>query len=294
MNAPRGRGRRGRRARRLTGEAGQALAIGLIAVAIFAGGLAVLVHAARGAVGREERAVPVGPAEYPTIGPPLPTDESQAACIQRIIGSRLTWTGRGWRDPSGHPETPLTGDGARDRGTVNAWTVGMQGYVNSIVEEWAPCLQRAPDTPAAAPPAQVIEVVGTYDISMEGGQQSAENSSCPSGGSADTLTVNRAVDALTLHISTGGMLCLAGILGPGSGSNSALRFDFSNLTGTIDADYYFRGDGNATVTVTPGSTAAVAYSMSGRFTLIDSKVELRDGVLSMNGSTLRYSAKKRA
>jgi hypothetical protein len=51
-----------------------------------------------------------------------------------------------------------------------------------------------------------------------------------------------------------------------------MRFDLTNLRGTIDADHYFRGDGSATV---------------------DGKVELRDGVLTINGTPLRYNAKKR-
>ena len=262
-------------------------------MAIFAGGLAALIHAAQQSVGREERAQAAAPVEYPTIGPPVPTDESQAACVQRIIGTRMTWTAKGWRDPIGHAETPLTGDAAKDRGTVSAWTAGMQGYVNSIVEEWAPCLQRAPEATAGIPPVQVIEVAGSYDVTMEGEQQTQGSSSCAPTGPSDTLTVSRAVDALTLQITSSGMFCMEGFLGAGPEANSSIRFDLSNLRGTIDADYYYRGDGTATVTVTPGSTGGLAYSMSGRFTVIDSKVELRDGVLTMNGQTIRYNAKKR-
>lgn len=200
----------------------------------------------------------------PFIGPPLPKDPDQAACVRQTASGRgLVWNDtKGWRAPGRYDEPDLTGDLAQARGRISAWTDQMTSYVASVRPDWEPCL--APRATVGAPPPEDKPLVqGRYRLEVGGGGGGCAD--VPPPGAADVIESGG--EKLTISLREAGFpqpLPLAG----------AIRPDYSfdvELTGE-----FFGGP--------------VTVRLTGRFDVFEQRTLLRDGVLTytLSGQSCQF------
>jgi hypothetical protein len=208
-------------------------------------------HTGFGSAGQQVR--------IPFVGPALPSDEQQSACVMRIASENgLTWTGqgRGWRAPGTFPEPELTGDAATDRGKVAVWLQGIVPYVQDTAEKWKSCEQAPSSTSTSSTPDEEPDIPGTYQFTY-----GATNTECSRPNEKVAVSTN--------------------------GNNVSLTGTFGTVTSALTTDFAFDGS-------VPSDIGA-GVRLRGRFARFGSKTVIRGGVLELQvggGCSVPYDGER--
>ncbi|MDP1793355.1 MAG: hypothetical protein Q8K63_04375 [Acidimicrobiales bacterium] len=238
--------------------------IGTLIVMAGAGALGtVIVNMSDTSRAAEKQAKPVAP--IPFIGPALPNAADTRDCYLAVAARhRLTQASNGgWREEADHPMPTLTGDVAKDKGALEVWRYGLQGYIDDFKFEFETCdkVRREDTGGGVRPPEPTTSTTDKFGLTFD-------------PNATYVVTVESASqNCLRPYPSQLG----AQVVGEELNIIVPFKAETLRARGTMSSQGYFNASGSNTIGRGSGLESEVALRVQGRFALVEGRIGIAPG-----------------